>query len=186
VLPAGVATTFASALPFVELTLGSMLLLGLFTGFAATFAALLFLTFSLAISINLARGRSFDCHCFGSVQHDEIGPGALIRSLVLAFAALAIAVEPSAFGALDALVFGSEDLPPRSELLPAVFIAFVIVDALVLLPELATFRDIFSGRYDTRPEAVRSHVRPLQPAPVEAHTSNGHHAHIPIDEVREV
>ncbi len=160
VLPPAAANAFAALLPWVETSLGVLLLLGLATSAAAALAVPLFLSFAAAISVNLARGRSFDCHCFGSLQNDEIGPAALARALVLALAAFAVAAGASSFGALDALVFGSNGLPPAGEIAPAVLIAFVIFDALALLPELVTFRAIYAGRYDNRPEAVRTHVRP--------------------------
>jgi uncharacterized membrane protein YphA (DoxX/SURF4 family) len=140
VLPAGVEGAFAGAVPIIEVTLGALLLLGIGTAASAALAMLLFLSFAFAIGVNLSRGRHFDCHCFGTVQSDPIGAGALARSLTLAFVALIVAVGASGYGSIGALVTGAtDDMPSVSEIIPIVFIAFVVIDVLVLLPELLSF-----------------------------------------------
>jgi len=53
------------ALPAVEVGLGALLLLGLFTRFAAICTALLMLGFIVGISSVWIRGYSIDCGCFG-------------------------------------------------------------------------------------------------------------------------
>jgi uncharacterized membrane protein YphA (DoxX/SURF4 family) len=140
VLPRFLEAPFAVLLPLVEVTLGGLLLIGLGTAVVAAIATPVFLSFTLAIGINLARGRSFDCHCFGSVSRDTIGAPAFLRSLALAIAALVVAVGASRFGALDYTLFSSSDrLPATAEIVPIVFLAFVVFDVLILLPEaLAT------------------------------------------------
>jgi thiol-disulfide isomerase/thioredoxin len=40
-------------------------------------------TFTVAIAVNLARGRTPDCRCFGQVRARPIGPGTLVRNLIL-------------------------------------------------------------------------------------------------------
>jgi uncharacterized membrane protein YphA (DoxX/SURF4 family) len=144
VLPAALERPFAMALPYIEVVLGALLLLGLGTTAVAALAAPLFASFGIAIGINLARGRSFNCHCFGSVQSDPIGWGALLRSLALVIAAVVVAAGASRFGALDALLFGAHGLPPASEVIPIVFVAAVVLDLLVLLPETLSFLDTLS------------------------------------------
>ena len=144
VLPNRLARPFAMLLPWLEITLGTLLLLGLGTTAAAALATPLFLGFALAIGVNLARGRHFDCHCFGSVQSERIGWPAFLRSLALVLAALVVAIGTSRFGALEAPLFGSSaDLPPAAEVIPVVFLAAVVFDVLILLPEALAFRGIF-------------------------------------------
>jgi len=53
------------ALPAVEVGLAAMLLIGLFTRFAAIATALLMLGFIVGISSVWIRGYSIDCGCFG-------------------------------------------------------------------------------------------------------------------------
>jgi uncharacterized membrane protein YphA (DoxX/SURF4 family) len=143
-LPVALERPFAMALPWIEVAIGALLLLGLGTMAVAALAVPLFASFGIAIGVNLARGRSFNCHCFGSVQSDPIGWGALVRSVALVVAALAVAFGASRFGALDAALFGARALPPVSEVVPIVFVAAVVLDVLVLLPETLSFLDTLS------------------------------------------
>ncbi|CCH16372.1 MauE/DoxX family redox-associated membrane protein [Micromonospora lupini] len=66
VLPYDVATVVGAALPFVELALGVLLLLGLATRLSAAISAALLLVFVAGISSAWARGLAIDCGCFGS------------------------------------------------------------------------------------------------------------------------
>lgn len=145
-LPSRLEGPFATALPVLETTLGALLLLGLGTAFAAALAAPLFLSFGLAIGVNLLRGREFDCHCFGALQSEGIGWPAFVRSLALGGAALVVAVGASGFGALETALGGSTaGLPPVGEVIPVVFMAALILNVLILLPQTVTFRSILAG-----------------------------------------
>jgi uncharacterized membrane protein YphA (DoxX/SURF4 family) len=143
-LPGWLERPFAALAPLAEVTLGTLLLLGLGTRVTAALATPLFLSFGLAIGVNLARGRDFDCHCFGSAQRERIGWPSLIRALALALGALAVAAGGSRFGSLELALFGSNGhLPSAGEVIPIVFLAAVVFDALFLLPETLAFRSIF-------------------------------------------
>ena len=156
-LPHTLERPFAAALPVVELTLGVLLLAGLGTAIAAWVAVPVFLSFSIAIGVNMARGRELDCHCFGSVQSEPIGWPALIRSSTLVVASLIVALGASAFGAIDALLLDPDGLPPASEIVPVVLLAFFIFDVLILLPEAIATQLTFDASYGSR--AGDRHVR---------------------------
>ena len=156
-LPHTLERPFAAALPVVELTLGMLLLAGLGTAIAAWVAVPVFLSFSIAIGVNMARGRELDCHCFGSVQSEPIGWPALIRSSTLVVASLIVALGASAFGAIDALLLDPDGLPPASEIVPVVLLAFFIFDVLILLPEAIATQLTFDASYGSR--AGDRHVR---------------------------
>jgi uncharacterized membrane protein YphA (DoxX/SURF4 family) len=144
VLPGLLQRPFAALVPLVEVTLGALLLLGLGTRAAAALATPLFLSFGIAIGINMLRGRNFDCHCFGAAQRERIGWPALIRSAALVLAALVVAIGASRFGSLELALFGSNgDLPSEGEAIPMIFLAAVVFDVLFLLPETLAFREIF-------------------------------------------
>jgi uncharacterized membrane protein YphA (DoxX/SURF4 family) len=64
-MPFGVAKVVGAALPFVELALAVLLLVGLATRLAAACAAGLLTVFLIGISSVWARGLSIDCGCFG-------------------------------------------------------------------------------------------------------------------------
>jgi uncharacterized membrane protein YphA (DoxX/SURF4 family) len=66
VMPFEVAQVIGAALPFVELTLGVLLLVGLATRVVAALSSALLLVFIAGISSAWARGLSIDCGCFGS------------------------------------------------------------------------------------------------------------------------
>ncbi|WBB82157.1 DoxX family membrane protein [Micromonospora sp. WMMD882] len=65
VMPYDVATVVGAALPFVELALGVLLLVGLATRLAAGVSAALLLVFVAGIASAWARGLAIDCGCFG-------------------------------------------------------------------------------------------------------------------------
>ncbi len=171
ILPGRLERPFAALLPWLETGLGALLLLGLGTTIAAALAMPLFLSFALAIGVNLVRGRHFDCHCFGSVRSERIGWPALLRSTVLVLTAVVVAAGASRFGALDAVLFGSgANLPPASEVIPIVFLAAVVFDVLILLPEAIAFRIIFTQGQRV---AITGHA-----------AGNGHHPEASTVEVR--
>ncbi len=160
-LPATLERPFALAVPLLETALGVLLLLGLGTAFAAALATPLFLSFGLAIGVNLARGRDFNCHCFGAVQSEQIGWPSLVRTLALTFAALTVALGASRFGALESALFGTGELPPASEVIPIVLLAFVLFDALLLLPETIATQLSFRQAYGSRTAGRDGHHTPI-------------------------
>ncbi|WP_262281566.1 MauE/DoxX family redox-associated membrane protein [Micromonospora sp. MA102] len=66
VMPYDLATVIGAALPFVELALGVLLLLGLATRLAAGVSAALLVVFIAGITSAWSRGLAIDCGCFGS------------------------------------------------------------------------------------------------------------------------
>ncbi|GAB3800238.1 DoxX family membrane protein [Micromonospora zhanjiangensis] len=64
--PYEVATVIGAALPFVEIALGLLLLVGLATRLTAGVSAALLLVFIAGIASAWARGLAIDCGCFGS------------------------------------------------------------------------------------------------------------------------
>jgi len=66
VMPFEVAKVIGAALPFVEIALGVLLVVGLATRAAAAISSALLLVFIAGISSAWARGLSIDCGCFGS------------------------------------------------------------------------------------------------------------------------
>jgi uncharacterized membrane protein YphA (DoxX/SURF4 family) len=73
VLPSGVVSIVASAVPFIELALGLLLLLGLGTRLVAVLSAVVLLAFIVAIAQAWARGLAIDCGCFGG--GGQVAPG---------------------------------------------------------------------------------------------------------------
>ena len=65
VMPYDVAKVVGAALPFVEIALGLLLLVGLATRLAAGVSAALLVVFIAGIASAWARGLPIDCGCFG-------------------------------------------------------------------------------------------------------------------------
>ncbi len=81
------AAGLATALPLVELTIGSALIVGRFAWFGSVGALTLLLLFALAIGANLAVGRAPVCNCFGAIHSAPVGWSTLARNAVLSAAA---------------------------------------------------------------------------------------------------
>ena len=90
ILPDSLAVLVGYALPWVELIIAGLLLSGVFASIASLGAVLLLISFSVAIGVNLLRGRELNCHCFGQLSEEKIGPWALFRNLLFSLLALEI------------------------------------------------------------------------------------------------
>lgn len=105
VLPAGAGGVVAAALPFVELTLGALLLVGLGTRLAAVASLVLLAAFVAGVAQAWARGLSIDCGCFGqggTVDPTQTRyPQEIARDLGFAALAVWLIVRPRTLLALD-------------------------------------------------------------------------------------
>jgi uncharacterized membrane protein YphA (DoxX/SURF4 family) len=145
ILPAGLAAAAAVIVPVTEATAGLLLLLGVLPGVVAAILAALLVCFSAAITVNLARGRIFDCGCGSSrVAPQTISWRHVAVNAILAASAAAISVAPP--GGLELLpgprgVF-SVDIPGGSGLPVLLAAALVLVTARMLAAAAATRRQL--------------------------------------------
>jgi thiol-disulfide isomerase/thioredoxin len=86
-VPASLAAPLAIVLPLAELAVAFALLLPQASPWGVVGALALLLLFTTAITVNLARGRRPDCHCFGQLHAEPIG----WRTLALNVALVALA-----------------------------------------------------------------------------------------------
>lgn len=104
-LPRELVMPFAAALPWIELSIGLFLALGLFVRFSAVVSAGLLVVFLVALVQAKARGLAIDCGCFGAAGPNpgitwwEIG-----RDIPLLAAALHLARWPAGPFQLDGRV----------------------------------------------------------------------------------
>ena len=75
-------------LPWFEMLLGAVLVSGVARPVAAALAGVVLLAFTGLLILNLARGRRPPCACFGARSRRPIGPGSLVRNVVLLALAL--------------------------------------------------------------------------------------------------
>lgn len=83
ILPERLVPVFSRMLPWLEITLALMLLLGILVPTAALITSLLVACFTIAVGINLARGREIDCQCHGVAGSRSISWGTIARNLPL-------------------------------------------------------------------------------------------------------
>jgi uncharacterized membrane protein YphA (DoxX/SURF4 family) len=107
--PPSVATTIGAVLPFLEIALGALLVLGLATRLSAIVSAVLLVAYIIGIASVWARGLRIDCGCFGS--GGDLGANAqptyfseTIRDIGLLVVAVYLVVRPRTRLSLDALL----------------------------------------------------------------------------------
>ena len=89
-VPAVAAPIVGAALAPIELALAFLLFVEATSRAAAGGAAVLFGVFTLALIVNLARGRRPRCHCFGAISSAPISVWSVIRNLGLIAACLVL------------------------------------------------------------------------------------------------
>ena len=105
VLPYDLAGYVGYALPVIEIVVGLLLVLGLFTRPAAIAGSLLMLAFVTGIAAAWARGLSIDCGCFGGggvIGAEQTAyPWELSRDVALLLAGVWLVRRPGTAYALD-------------------------------------------------------------------------------------
>lgn len=111
VLPYDLAGWVGLILPFAEIVLGLLLVLGLFTRLAAAISALLMAAFIVGIAQAWARGLTIDCGCFGGGGQVTAGetayPQEIARDLGLALCGAWLWWRPASLASLDRILFGA-------------------------------------------------------------------------------
>ena len=125
ILPLPIARLYAWVLPLVELGTGALMITGWVPLVSASLAALMLVSFAIALSVNAARGRVLNCHCWGAAETSRIGWHSLMRDVVLLLPALwLLYVDLSGF------VFV---LPGPASLIPVIGSAALVALAYALL-----------------------------------------------------
>ncbi|WP_299445448.1 MauE/DoxX family redox-associated membrane protein [uncultured Phycicoccus sp.] len=110
IMPMTLAGYVGLALPFVEVVLGVLLVVGLLTRPVAAVSTLLMVAFVVGIAQAWARGLTIDCGCFGGggqIGADETKyPQEIARDASFAAAGVWLWWRPRSLAALDRLLFG--------------------------------------------------------------------------------
>lgn len=108
-LPTEAADVVGQALPIIEVIVGALLILGVFTRWAAVVGGLLMVAFIIGIASVWARGISINCGCFGDggVDPDAMSkyPWEIARDVVLLAGAALLAWRPRTPFSLDSVLF---------------------------------------------------------------------------------
>ncbi|HEX6501048.1 MAG TPA: MauE/DoxX family redox-associated membrane protein [Micromonosporaceae bacterium] len=114
ILPFDVAMAVGAALPFIEIALGVLLLLGVATRVAAAVTGALLVVYIAGIASVWARGLSIDCGCFGT--GGELAQGQsptygleIARDVGLLILAGFLVVAPISRFSVDNRLLGTED-----------------------------------------------------------------------------
>jgi uncharacterized membrane protein YphA (DoxX/SURF4 family) len=120
VLPAGAVGVVAAALPFVEIALGVLLLIGFGTRPAAVASVVLLLAFVAGVGQAWARGLSIDCGCFGGGGPVDPGqtqyPQELARDVGFLLLAVWLVVRPRTVLSADGLLGRGVKRTERAEI----------------------------------------------------------------------
>ncbi|MCL2735116.1 MAG: DoxX family protein [Propionibacteriaceae bacterium] len=117
-----VAQFIGYSLPFAEMALGLLLVIGLFTRVMGAMGAALMLVFIVAITSVWVRGISIDCGCFGNggpVDHAKAMaqyPWEIVRDLALGACGVWLLIMKKPFLAVDSWLFRPvEDILARED-----------------------------------------------------------------------
>lgn len=88
----GVPSWLAPVVPFGEVILGALLVVGVERDVVAWLAVAVLVAFTAAIVWQLAHGRRPPCACFGSLSPKPLGAGQLVRNAILIALALVAAL----------------------------------------------------------------------------------------------
>jgi uncharacterized membrane protein YphA (DoxX/SURF4 family)/thioredoxin-related protein len=126
--PEVLVPTLSIILPILELSVTVGLLVDAAAAISAVGALLLLSVFIVAISVNLAQGRTHDCHCFGQLHSRPLGWPTLVRNLVFALGAGLVFWQTRK--AVPPLIPTLVQLAPLSQLL--LCMAVIVTIALLL------------------------------------------------------
>ncbi len=167
-VPATFAKWVATGLPLAELVTAALLLPAATALSGAVLSFMLLLIFLVAISHNLARGRTPPCNCFGQSNAKPIGWHSIIRNVLLMFVAGGIAwssyvVDPIGVAALLGTVSASLVMREFMQLFlllsmaTVLFLLFQIIGQQGrILMRLAGFEEKLSGQATTSSEPVNT------------------------------
>lgn len=125
-LPRSWSNAVALLLPLAEITLASLMFIGVLVGIAAWTTATLSMMFALALAINLMKGNEFGCACFGFDPDSAISWAHVALNVLLAGGALALSVVDGR--AMLGVNLTDSQLPP----LETVSVAVVGVTSVLL------------------------------------------------------
>jgi uncharacterized membrane protein YphA (DoxX/SURF4 family) len=133
VLPRHLAQLYATALPWTEAVVGMMLLLGVGTRIGAALSGVLLLSFTTAMALNVARGRTnMDCGCLGVRHRQKIGSKVLVRNIVLLLLCVEVVLFAGTYLALDGQLSAAVAHGWPTLAIPAFLIAVVVSTVLLL------------------------------------------------------
>ncbi len=158
-VPERSAKSFGVILPLFEITIAISLIPVTSVWWGAVLAFTLFLSFIIVISINLIKGKTPECHCFGQLHSKPIGWSTLIRNIVLAAIAAFIVMQGQNQVGLSAFAwFGDLTQVERIIFVISIIIfSLLIVEGWLLINLMRQ-----NGRLLLRMDALEAYIAPSQ------------------------
>lgn len=179
-VPEKLATPLAWCLPFAEILIAAVLI-PISTAWVGSIAAFaLLLLFAAGIAVNLVRGQSPDCHCFGQLHSEPVSWTTFSRNLVLVavagliviigkdnpgLSALGWLVELRA-GELANLILGAAAVALLAA--AVVYLRRVLIQQWTLLEKVDAMKRVIDEDYAEPPVERKDAVAPLEGLPVGA------------------
>ena len=105
ILSPSLSLLYGFFLPYIELIIAIMIILGLFVDAAGYVGILMILSFIYAVSVNVVRGRkNLDCGCFGKFLERKLGLPTLLDDIVILLLSFVLIFSSSRFLSLDLLI----------------------------------------------------------------------------------
>ena len=118
-VPDSLVSLVAAVLPFLELALGLLLLLGVGVRIVAVLSAVVLLVYIAGIAQSWARGLTIDCGCFGGGGQVAVGqthyPQEILRDTGFLLLAVWLTVRARTFVSVDGLLTGPAQEPATLE-----------------------------------------------------------------------
>jgi hypothetical protein len=145
ILPPSWARPFGLALPWLELALGILLILGVVIQVVAAASVLMLASFAVAVGMNLLRGRkNLSCGCSGTRNSKAISGWTVVRDIILIVLALVLTSwgQDDVFGTslvrqASSIVFSQIILPGNG--LPFTLAIFGLLMVILLVRQLQRF-----------------------------------------------
>ena len=99
-IPKGAAPFLSRAVPLAEVAVAVGVWVPAVRSVAAVLGLLLLTSFTVLLSVHLARGMDIDCGCFGSKGKQRVTPFSLLRNLALLAATVAVLADAGEAGDL--------------------------------------------------------------------------------------
>jgi len=118
--------TFAFLLPIAELIFAYCVLFVSYSWLGAAGALLLLVTFIGGMLVQMIKGEAPDCHCFGQIHSEPVGPKSLVRNIVIAVLPIVLLVSGRAN---QGYALGTSDAAIASNVVLASVVVAVIIGA---------------------------------------------------------
>jgi uncharacterized membrane protein YphA (DoxX/SURF4 family) len=103
-LPAPLGQLYGRLLPLIEIGTGVFLLLNRWVRPSAFISGLMFISFAIAVIVNLVRKRDIPCYCFGADSSTKLGWHTLLRIMLLFMITVPLAIMPSTLDPISAII----------------------------------------------------------------------------------